>query len=350
MASVYKRGNIWWGKASRNGKVHRRSLRTASKPIAEKRLREWLDQLDAIQWGEKPRRMFDDAAEKFILEHLPTLKPQSARRYITSLKQLGSTFSGLYLDQISSSKLYEYELRRKQVGITSPTIRRDLACLSSLFGCCQDWEWCDGNPVRPYLKRRRKRGNLREAPPRTRYLSHKEESNLLDHCSEHVRIAAQFAIDTGLRREELFSLTWQQIDLANKQIIIDGVAGSGTKNRTSRIVPLLPRAAQFLAQHPRQIRSTYVFCHTNGERFIQMERGFKAACRRARISNLRWHDLRRTCGCRLLQDHKLSLEEVKSWLGHKSVVVTERAYAFLDIEKMKEKVQRPIAEVISLQN
>ncbi|MGI9378741.1 MAG: tyrosine-type recombinase/integrase, partial [Methyloligellaceae bacterium] len=102
--------------------------------------------------------------------------------------------------------------------------------------------------------------------------------------------------------------------MAGKQIIIDGTRGSGTKNRTGRVVPLLPRAAQFLAQHPRQIRSAYVFCHTNGERYIQMERGFKAACRRADIVNLRWHDLRRTCGSRLLQDHGFSMEEVKEWL------------------------------------
>ena len=79
-----------------------------------------------------------------------------------------------------------------------------------------------------------------------------------------------------------------------------------------------------------------------------MEKGFKAAWRRAGISDLRWPDLRRTCGCRLVQDHGLSLGEVKEWLGHKSIVVTERVYAFLNMQKVKEKVQRPVAKIIPI--
>ena len=39
------------------------------------------------------------------------------------------------------------------------------------------------------------------------------------------------------------------------------------------------------------------------------------------IPHLIWHDLRCTCGCRLLQDHKMSMEEVSKWLGHSSVKV-----------------------------
>ena len=81
-----------------------------------------------------------------------------------------------------------------------------------------------------------------------------------------------------------------------------------------------------------------------------MEKGFKATCRRAGISDLRWHDLRRSCGCRLVQDHGLSFGEVKEWLGHKSIVVTERAYAFLNMQKVKEKVQRPVAKITQIQN
>jgi len=57
------------------------------------------------------------------------------------------------------------------------------------------------------------------------------------------------------------------------------------------------------------------------------------------IPNLRWHDLRRTCGCRLLQDLKLSMEEVSKWLGHASIEQTEKAYAFLEVEHLREAVQ-----------
>jgi len=151
-----------------------------------------------------------------------------------------------------------------------------------------------------------------------------------------VRDAIRFAIDTGLRREEQFGLTWERVDLRAGEIMLDGTTRSGRPRR----VPLLPRSAQILAQLPRHIRSRYVSCHRNGERYRNMEKGFKAARRRAALRSLRWHDLRRTCGCRLLQDHGMSMEAVKEWLGHSSVTVTEKAYAFLEIEHLHRAAQK----------
>lgn len=333
---IYRRGNAWWARAQRDGQEHRRSLKTASKAVAERRYRQWLGDLDAIAWGDKPRRRFDEAAERFVKEHLPTLKPSSARRYGVSLDWLADEFEGKLLDQIGTAALMEFERKRREAGAAPPTVRRDLACLSSIFGCCIEWEWCDANPVPAYMRRRKKRG-LREAPPRTRYLSHAEEAELLGKATPAVRLAVMFAIDTGLRRGEQFGLTWDKVDLAAKAIWLDGATKSGKPRR----VPLLPRSAQILAQMPRHIRSPYVFRHANGDRLVNMEKGLKAARRRAGLRALRWHDLRRTAGCRLLQDHGLSMEAVKEWLGHESVVTTERAYAFLEFEHLGGVAQKP---------
>jgi integrase len=247
-----------------------------------------------------------------------------ARRYGVSLDWLADEFEGKYLDQIGTAELAEFERKRREAGAKPPTVRRDLACLSSIFGSCIEWEWCDLNPVPPYMRRRKKRG-LRE---------HDEEAKLLAAASPDSRKAIAFAIDTGLRREEQFGLTWDKVDLKVGEILLDGSTKSGRPRR----VPLLPRSAQILAQMPRHFRSRYVFCHHNGDRYIHMNKGMKAARRRAGIKALRWHDLRRTCGCRLLQDHGMSMEGVKEWLGHSTIVVTERNYAFLEIEQLHRAV------------
>lgn len=78
--------------------------------------------------------------------------------------------------------------------------------------------------------------------------------------------------------------------------------------------------------------SLFVFAHDDGARYVAMEKGFKAAARRARIVDVRWHDLRRTAGCRWLQRDRRSMEEVSVLLGHSSIAVTEKSYAFLDAE------------------
>ena len=332
---IYRRGQKYWARAQRSGREHRASLKTSSKAVAERRYREWLDELDAIEWGDKPRRRFADAADRFIREHLSTLRISSARRYGVSLAWLADEFENKHLDQIDTAELAEFERKRREAGASPPTVRRDLACLSSIFGSCIEWEWCDLNPVPAYMRRRKKRG-LREAPARTRYLSHEEEAQLLAHASPSVQIAVSFAIDTGLRRGEQFGLTWDKIDLQVGEILLDG----NTKSGKPRRVPLLPRSAQILAHLPRHFRSPYVFCHQNGDRYVNREKGLKAARRRAGIRALRWHDLRRTCGCRLLQDHGMSMEGVRDWLGHHSVTVTEKTYAFLEIEHLHRAVQK----------
>src|SRR6185437_8560903 len=94
-----------------------------------------------------------------------------------------------------------------------------------------------GNPVPGYLRRRAKRG-LKEAPGRTRYLTLAEEALLLKHASSEVAKAITLAIDTGLRREELFSLQWRQVE-HNRGLI---TTTSLTKSGRMRKVPLPERS------------------------------------------------------------------------------------------------------------
>lgn len=260
-------------------------------------------------------------------EHIPTLKESSARRYAVSLKNLAEDFSGLTLDQIAPASLSGFETRRRGAGLRPGTIRRDLACLSSLLTSCQEWEWIDANPVPAFLKRRSKRG-LKEAHARTRYLTEGEEAALLANASEHVRVAIVLAIETGLRREELFSLKWNQIDMARGYIRTT----TKTKSGRDRLVPLTDRCRTNLGTLVRHLHMPYVLAHEDGNRYVQMEKGFKAAARRAKVKDVRWHDLRRTAGCRWLQRDGMTMAEVCLLLGHSSVTVTEKTYAFLEAE------------------
>ena len=164
MASIYKRGNAWWGRVQRKGREHRQSLKTTNRRVAEKRLRDWLERLDAIEWGDKPRRSFDEAMHDFLVKHGPTLKTSSYKRYISSARVL-LFFEGKHLDEINGAALAEFEAERRSHGTSPPTIRRDLACLSSMFSFEIENERWTLNPVPSFLKARRRRGSLKPAPP-----------------------------------------------------------------------------------------------------------------------------------------------------------------------------------------
>jgi integrase len=83
-----------------------------------------------------------------------------------------------------------------------------------------------------------------------------------------------------------------------------------------------------------------------------MERRPSASSTPGPIANLRkgiaaaglkvveWHDLRRTCGCHLIQDRGFSLLQVSKWLGHSSVKVTEKHYAFLYVDDLEKALAK----------
>lgn len=96
-----------------------------------------------------------------------------------------------------------------------------------------------------------------------------------------------------------------------------------------------------------------------GRRFLIDSDAFKAwwakqrrpvTCQKISVSaggsgGIAWHDLRRTCGSRLLQDRGLTMDEVAKWLGHSSVRVTERHYAFLRVEHLHRALARNVVKL-----
>lgn len=349
MANIYKRGKIYWARATHKGKEYREPLETTSRAIAQERLPEWLERLKASQWGDKPRRTFEETVKKFAAEHLPRLKQTSRQRYTYSLLHLADHMQGKFLDQIGSAVLSEFEDRRRKDGVTNGSIRRDLSCLSSVFSCAEEWEYMTGNPAAAFMRARARRG-LKEAPPRTRYLSHEEELLVLDfiraqlrkvkgnrdrHGYQMLEAAIALAIDTGLRKEEQLALTWREIDLERFQVTVPNIRA---KSGVGRSVPILPRTHALLAALPRHKNSQYIFWHAAGQRYTHLYQQLVRIARKLKIADLRWHDLRRTCGCRLIQDYKLPMERVSLWLGHSSVVVTEKIYAFLDVRHLHASV------------
>jgi integrase len=57
------------------------------------------------------------------------------------------------------------------------------------------------------------------------------------------------------------------------------------------------------------------------------------------VEHITWHDLQRTHGCGMLQ-------EVGQLMGHSTVTVTEKNYAFLNVHKIQKKLRRGFHKLI----
>jgi integrase/recombinase XerD len=323
--AVYRRGRIWWILYIRQGKRVRKSAKTSSKAVALAYLQELLEEEGRQARGSQPRRRLNELLDRFETEHLPNLKPRSAQRYRLAFRTVLPHLGEVFVNQLSRQNVTDFISARRKEGITVSTIRRDLASLSSALTLAVGWGWAQENIIRLVDRRL-----IRPSQPRRRYLTHDEERRLLAAAVPHVRQLIIFAIETGLRREEQLSLRWSQVDLKRRELRL-----MVTKTATPRIVPLPDRALGVLRSLPQGSASSFVFTNSRtGQRYYEPKRGLAGAAKRAGIKDLRWHDLRRTCGCRLIQDHNADLFHVSRWLGHTSTQMTERAYAFLRVQDL----------------
>jgi integrase len=217
----------------------------------------------------------------------------------------------------STKKPRKKKLKNKQRSIA--TVNRELTVLKRMFSIALREGWILRHPFT---------GSdtlisSSDETKRTRVLSREEEELLLDACDENrskLRPIIIMALDTGMRRGEIFTLRWRDVDFENKRVNIQAM---NTKTLRSRSVPISPRLLDELNALTCRGQAQRVFGITD-----TVKRSWATAKRVAGIADLRFHDLRHTCATRLVQGG-LPIAEVSRILGHTSVVTTFR-YANVD--------------------
>jgi integrase len=313
-----------------NGAHVRRSAKTTKKAEAQIYLQRLLEEHAGRARGDLPHHTFAEAVERFFQE--TRVKPSTLRSYKSNSRTLSPIFDALYLDQITKRIIAEFVSARKRVKVTDTTIRRDLAFLSVVCAAAQRWAWMDTNPVTASGGKR----GLRESRPRTRFLTPAEFERLMAAASLSLRPAIVLAVETGMRREELFGLTVNAIDLNRREIHLEK-----TKTSAPRRVPLSDSAIvtiRNLLDAPDRPRSTYLLCKEDGSRYRDMKKGFAAACRRAKIENMRWHDLRHTCASWWVQRGG-DLYKLSRVLGHTGLQMTSR-YGHLRVQDLHDEIEK----------
>jgi len=157
------------------------------------------------------------------------------------------------------------------------------------------------------------------------------------------------ALTTGLRQGELLGLSWADVDIAGRQLRVhqqlqrlDGrLQLVEPKSSASRhMVALIPVAAEALTAHrERQLferraadkrwrESGLVFTTAIGTPLEprNLVRSFKAALRKAKIADRRFHDLRHSSASLLLA-LGVPLKVVSEMLGHSTIRLTADTYS-----------------------
>ncbi|HXW68163.1 MAG TPA: site-specific integrase, partial [Dissulfurispiraceae bacterium] len=168
-----------------------------------------------------------------------------------------------------------------------------------------------------------------------RYLSLEESRALVEACDPHLKPIVVTALNTGMRRGEIFRLKWEQVDLKHGFILLKS---DETKNGERREIPINATLRTTLQGLTRRLDVPYVFFDpATGKPYGEVKRSFKSALRRAKIQDFHFHDLRHTFASHLVMAG-VDLTTVKELLGHKNITTTLR-YAHLAPEhKVKAMV------------
>ena len=146
----------------------------------------------------------------------------------------------------------------------------------------------------------------------------------------HLKAMIILAIDSGLRRGEIFKLHWEDIDFETNLIHI---LGTNTKTERARNVPLSQRAKDELEKLKEMSYGDRPFP------FTDIKRSFATAKRIAGIDDLHFHDLRRTAITRWIQQGA-PIALAGKLGGHSQLQTTMKHYTATDSNIIQEINER----------
>lgn len=279
-------------------------------------------------------KTFDDAVDRYLDE----FKGKDLKRQALALESTAKYIGETPLIDVDDAALKQYKLDRVNgTGqfdrpAMAGTVNKELTCAVTVLNkACRVWRWIPSAPKFEHVD-----GDVRKAYP----LTWEEQDRLfvalptLWEC-----VAALFAVNTGVRKSELFGLKWtdrRDIPSLNTYVFIL----RNTKNGKDRAV-ICNWLARKAVSHMEKVRcSEYVF---PAELIRQSGKIWAQAWVRAGLPNdpltrRGIHNLRHTAGARL-RAADVPDEERAFLLGHNNASLVQH-YALPDIERLAAYAER----------
>ncbi len=333
---VYQRGSVWYVDCSYKCHRVREKVGTSKKLAIErgKGIEAELVKGEYSKSRDKKSMTLDELAKEYLIFSKANKRPQVHRRDRIIMDNLLKVFRGKMIQDISAHDLERYKARRKgEVSVS--TVNREVTCIKHMFNKAVEWDYLAHNKLGT-VKR------FKEPPGRLRYLKKNEIERLLRVCPEHLRPIVITALNTGMRKGEIFSLVWQDIDMNNKVITI-----RRAKNNESRAVPINKTLYQTLKLQKNGDSGQPVFTGKDGTPLTDVKHSFARALTKANIKDFRFHDLRHTFASRLAMAG-VDIRTIQELMGHKDIRMTMR-YSHLSNSHLKEAVNRLCDDTIASQ-
>jgi integrase len=326
------------------------------------------DALKGCDPAETKRKAKAHTLGSFLASEFKAWAETNIKTHKATLARLHASYAELLplkLDALTHWHVDKIRVARQKHGVKNSSINRELDDLKACLNKAVEWGLLPENPLAK-VKRYKVDNNVKP-----RYLTQEEEQRLrlaLDQREQqnrakrtshnqwlaergrparpaltpfvyscHLTPMVLLAMNTGLRRGELFNLTWANVNLPKAQLT---VAGEGAKSGKTRHIHLNKEALAVLTRWQQSTKATQglVFPSENGQRFDNINKSWWSLLKEAGIEGFRFHDLRHHFASRLVM-LGTDLNMVRELLGHSDYAMTLR-YAHLAPEHKQEAVER----------
>jgi len=280
--------------------------------------------------GRTPRIRISEFLDRYIEDYMKLQMPRSWQVEMSRIKRLRAAFGDRRIDQITTSEIDMFLAELRRSGSSPGSVNRYRSRLSNMMNRAIAWGYRENNPVKMI-------GRLKEEKLPDRYLLPDEFQALLGACEGDLRAMVHLAAVTGMRRGELLTLRWEDIDLGRGYLVVQA---ANSKTSEGRTIPLNGEAREVLRSlDSSSSESVFQFKYFPRKRWVEaiQKLGWHQT-NNPRLKNWRFHDLRHACASWLVMAD-VPLSKVAKILGHKELKTTQR-YAHLADSSLVEAVER----------
>lgn len=327
----------WWDGGRRLREV---AGETASQAIAAQR-RKQIELAGGAQQEPEVKPQIEDKpkstssiadAKKIFLAHIQAHspdKPETVRRYSQVIEHFERLLGHKKnVEAINRADIDDYKIRRQQEQslrhkrlITPPTINFEVSTLRTFFYYLINERGVKTeNPCARFKHLRDAKNKACRRPPT---YNQAQLDALFAQTDKFEKAVFGTLLLTGLRKRELYFLTWRDVDLTTATLRVsgEGKIGFSPKDYEERVIPLPPDLVDLLSGVPQ--RAEWVFPNRNGNRLNHLLRRLQTIATRAGVVNATLHKFRHTYGTRLLEGGA-DIVTVQKLMGHSDLKTTEK--------------------------
>lgn len=326
MATIRKRGEGQY-----HVQIRKRGYPTQTKTFSkEADARRWATIIESemergvfVSRSEAEATLVKEILQRYATEVLPTKRSEQSDK--SRIRTLIEAFGDYRLARLTSTQVANFRDQRLQIVGPQSVIHEINLLNRALKTATMDWGIAlpGGLPTAQVRKPAKPRG-------RNRRVTEAEITKILEATeSTELRTIVTLAVETGMRRNELASLTWDEVDLKKQTAHLPR-----TKTDVPRTVPLSKRAVAALKKFGTKDEGRVFALQAES-----MSQAFERACEphRANVVGLRFHDLRHEATSRLFEQG-LNVMEVAAITGHKTLDMLKR-YTHLRAEDLAKKLK-----------